>query len=403
MSLSNLCLFRCLRVICIMPWGLCVHFCLAQEQSASGMRDRLVLYDQEFLSSFSVKAEASIPYPMKDRDSFKANLDLTGADSQQFLRRSTRDLGNPKYLPQSKDVHDEEGNLLVQQEKESYIVLDQGKGTVRSDSQTVAVSPGGTVKPSSMMQPCLNKYPVNNDDARNLFYRYLLPLGRGYSGLLSRVDRVIQSSGSAVTVEGVGFCFSPHPGKWVLTVDTRNQYLVTRATFTRDGANSPTLVCQSEGVLGKVIPLGQKGTLTLGGYVISVVATDYARAIDESVKADVLKKVNVAPPEVLLIDYGVIDSDRTPLVVKGQSVPRDLPPEVFSGEAATPRNAAKNALTSSPATLPLPAGPGAAGLREKTRPPTSSVVGTIATCVAVLVTVLFLVAWWRRKRSPAAR
>jgi hypothetical protein len=136
--------------------------------------------------------------------------------------------------------------------------------------------------------------------------------------------------------------FSPHAGKWELTVDPQNQYLVKKAVFTPEKGTTGQVVCESEGSFGDWMPLAKSGSSFLGGLKISI--ADYDRKFDQTLREEVLTKVSVRPPQSWIIDHNVVSSDGTPLVVSYDNpYPQELPaldesePPTGTGDQPTPR------------------------------------------------------------------
>ena len=275
-----------------------VSSALGEDYSAQDLQQILSVYDYEFLSSFKIKIQASIPRWPLGQGYYAAEVELTGNADEQFLKKTTVEKGNSP------------------REKNRYIALESIRAVVRDD-------------PYDLL-PFVNKYPASSGQALAYFFRYVLPLGRGYSQFISHVDSVTPAGPGLITVQAHGFGFSRRPGKWELQVDTAKQYLVTKAAFTRDGASKPTYVSESQGYYDSEVALTERGTFYPAPiYKISVSLVDYARAFDEALKTEVLDKVNAQPPDVLIRDHNIMDSDGTPLVIRqrpgfGKSFLRDF-------------------------------------------------------------------------------
>lgn len=296
----------------------------AADRSPENLQQILLAYDEEFLSSFRIHLKASIPYGDPQPGHFIGDLELTGKTGERFLKLTPAEFGKFIYYHSEDPLsHDDTGNLFVSRDVGQYIALDVNKGIVRYDNEKVAVNSEGQVVSSVRQTPRIEKYAANANDPGNLFFRYILPLGRGYSQLITHVDSVSTGPGGLMSVRGRGFLFSPDAGRWELEIDTERQYLVRKAVFTQDGGIEPVFVSESEGYYDSDVALGQKGTFGLRHYSISVSLIDYARAFDEALRTEVLGKVGLTPPEAWIMDFNLVDSDGVPLVIESAPVPKE--------------------------------------------------------------------------------
>lgn len=306
--------------------GLSLSLVSAQEDSEA-LRKSLLLYDNEFLSSFYVELQATIPIEFGRREHYTATVEVTGTTDRQFLRLTREEVAKLPFNREAKPEHyDEHGNLRTTVDKQLYVVLDPEKGLIRTDTETLTVAPDGRVVSSSGQSPTVLKFPAErNKDAKSLLFRHLLPLGRCYSQLLPQVDRVAPEQGGVVTVEAKGTMFAGWTGQWKLDVDTRRQYLVRKAAFITPGQDKPDLVCESQGYRESNPGLAEKGSFDLVGYRISVSLRHYKRTFNEALSKEVLEKVNVKPPEATIMDWSVVDSQGVPLILGSGALPELAP------------------------------------------------------------------------------
>jgi hypothetical protein len=173
--------------------------------------------------------------------------------------------------------------------------------------------------------PHIAIYPAGHQDAANLYYRYLLPLGRGYAQLIDEITTAAVDNRGFAVVGGRGHLFSPQRGTWHLEIDLNSDCLVRQASFTLDGATSRTFVSTGEGLLKSDISLLQRGRFDLAGYPVSVAVMAYSRKCDREILSTALSRVNnVAelPNLTTIMDFHAVDGDGIPLVARVHRLPR---------------------------------------------------------------------------------
>jgi len=295
----------------------------AEELSPETMEDILQVYDSEFLSSYGLRLLYSAPTSVSDKAQgySTATVAMVGDEQGQYLVSNRMALSPISFSPgMNPRAYRADGSYLLSTIKTRQILLSPEGCRVRNDGEVFVVSQGNSVLASFLGQPLVEAYPSGHQDPANLFYRHLLPLGRGYSQLIHNIEDVQVDDRGLATVRARGVLFSPDLGNWQLEVDLGRSCLVRRAVFEREGTEGPALVVNSEGYWESAVPLAMRGSLRFAGdYAVSVTLTDYPAEPDRAVKESVRNAVNVSPSEgALIVDFGSMDGDGVPLVVRSQ-------------------------------------------------------------------------------------
>lgn len=308
----------------------------------------LEVYDTEFLSSFYLELNATMPTHFDmEHGRCSATVILTGNENGKYLRLDKNSLDPIKYDHANLyNSYDKQGNFVVNYEKGISIDLEAKDWRIRRDNESVAINSSDQIVSAPLMtSPRLEIFPTGHHDAANLFYRYILGLGRGYSQLIDEVTSASLDTQGITTVRASGSLFSPHGGTWILEIDTRADYLVRKATFTVAGGSAPTLIAQSSTYHEALIPLYEKGTVALSDYVINIELKNYTEIFDEqkarkvkarvtyekqtattdsqlavagaqTVTADAPAAEDLLPKGATIMNFSSIDSDGMPLMQK---------------------------------------------------------------------------------------
>ncbi|NUN97349.1 MAG: hypothetical protein HUU16_14385 [Candidatus Omnitrophica bacterium] len=295
----------------------------AQDQ-ALPIREMLDAFDQAFFSSCTVRLRATLPATAFDLSQGLIDADVVmsadGAEQALFVER--HEIANPVFnANEIRRTNDQGENYEVSLEKRSFVLLARDAWSRRADFQTLSITPQSSLAGISVSRPLVEVRPVRHPDAANLFYRYVLQLGRGYSGLLSEVTTVEEQPDGTVRVEGRGTLFSPHVGAWELIVDLTQGCLVTSASFKRDDGAEKSLIGGEDGaeIVGTELPILSKGTFHLApDYPITVEVQEYTRSASPTLIADVRQAVGSPGGNFTLLDFSNVDGAGAPLVVKGR-------------------------------------------------------------------------------------
>jgi len=287
------------------------------------IKDVLEAYDHEFLLSYTLGLVASYPTSAFDMSQgvSTSTVTVTGDGARATLRME-RIATEPVFYARNRRPrsYDEHGNYLLAYNERQIISLNETAWKVRTDVGRIAITQADTLASSpTMVPPRIEVYPPGHQDPANLFYRYLLPLGRGYAQLIDEITGVTISELGIASVEARGRLFSRYSGNWHLEIDTTKDYLVRRATFTQDGATTTTFLCESEDYRDADIPLFGRGCFLLTDYEVSVRLMFYSTESDNGLLARASGEVDdieMLPNMTTIMDFNAIDGDGMPLVTR---------------------------------------------------------------------------------------
>ncbi len=286
--------------------------------------EMLDAHDQAFFSACSVKLRATFPATGFDPGQGLVSADITmtsdGTDKVILVERN--DPASPLFKADRFDKdYDEAGNYRLTLAKRNFVLLGPDAWKRRVDFRTLEITPQNSVTRISADSPLIEVTPVNHPDSANLFYRYVLPLGRGFSGLLTEITGVEEQESGMVRVTARGTSFSPAQGLWELEVDLTRGCLVTQAFFQVDGGGSTsrTQAGEEATAVGPELPVLDRGTFFLASdYAISIEVLEYQRAAVPSLIADVRQAITAPGGNFTLLDHSNKDGAGAPLVVRGK-------------------------------------------------------------------------------------
>ena len=285
----------------------------------SDIKEILETYDYEFLSDYTIHATAAQPTHLSSDQEYSTHtLTLSGFNGEHALRMNRTSLGLPVHRENSKyGDNDEEGNFIIAQNKNRHIWLGQSTYKILTEPEILTISRENVIVSDPVpAQPQMCIYPPGHQDAANLYYRYVMALGRGYSQVIDKVLSVSQGSEEISYVTAKGSLFSPNSGVWELEVEPKRNYLIRRASFRPDHATVPSFECESGVYLDGVIPVYQRGQLSFSGFVISVDMQSYSRTAETDFIDDAssrLNNVSLLQPDTLIMDFNFVDGDGVPL------------------------------------------------------------------------------------------
>lgn len=298
---------------------------------AQGIKDVLDSYDAQFLSHFKlsliVKSKCNIG---ADQDPSTFTLRVTGNDGTYALAMSRGNLGASRYTSKADRLdYNNAGDLTVSNLKGRTIFNNRKSWKVRSEYDNVILSKAGQkTLSSSALAPRLELYPANHQDPANLFFRYILPLGRGYSQLLEAVTSSTLVNGIA-TVTGPGSLFSADKGIWRLEIDTTREYLVRSASFSLPSHSYPVFTCRSYNYLKAETPLFGSGELSfpIRNYNITTTVGSYAASADNTLYDESSNLTTAYPSNTSVMDFSQVDAEGMPFVLV--PLPKDMPREIL--------------------------------------------------------------------------
>lgn len=287
----------------------------------------LEAYDQTFLAGCFLDLEATFPTTAFDRgqglSTFHVQITSNGGEQAMVLQhvQAERNVYSTNHVTTH---YDQGGNYVLAHHKQEFALLGSASWKMRTDMERRTIDPAGKVVNAEARKPILEIRPVGNPDAANLLYRYVLPLGRGFSQLLSSVTTVIVDEKSIAYVEARGTLFSANEGTWLLEIDTARDYLVRSAVFTVDGDSISSEVQPMEGggVLGKDVPVYRQGSFALmPDYVISVSLKSYNQGASDAVLNVVRTAVGAVGEKWTLMDFTRTNENGSPFALRSAAIP----------------------------------------------------------------------------------
>jgi len=283
----------------------------------------LTAYDQAFLASFTVSAEATYPTTPFDRSQgdCTAMVRITGDGRQFAMSCEQKSMDNPRFSPDRVDrSYDSEGNYTLGYTKNLFVFLGSDRWKSRTEQERRSIDAADRILQTERSTPLYDIREVGHHDQKNRIFRFLLPMGRGFSSLLHEVVNVEYEKDGLVKVTAKGIVFSPNNGVWELDIDSKNDYLVRSATFTEEGdGNRSTMRANFEsGVVTSDVPVWKEGTFHLGpDYGIQVRTIDLSAKTDDRHLGRVESVVNTVESKSTLLDFSTPDMEGKPLVLRG--------------------------------------------------------------------------------------
>jgi hypothetical protein len=222
-----------------------------------------------------------------------------------------------------------DGNYSVSHVKQQFVYMGPESSKLRDDHVVVVVNPSGSVVTERLMKPMIRVGPSKDSDVVNSVYRFVMPLGRGYSQLIQKVTHVEMGPDGIAKVTAQGTSFSPYSGIWSLEVDTTRDYLVRRAEFSMNGKAPEKIISASEaaGITSGKIPLYKQGSHANPSEEdviddeIRVSLDDYTNASNPGLITAVRSAVENITEGTTLMDYTRKDKNGAPFVIRGIKVP----------------------------------------------------------------------------------
>lgn len=299
----------------------------ATQAQQTGMKDMLDAYDQAFLSACTLNLTATYPTTAFDSRQGRsaAAVHVTSDGKEQALQLEDLQMDPPVFSAHRLERdYDNNGNLVLSHHKRTFVFLGTESWKCRFDPEEIRVDSSGKVAGAVKRPPHIDSRPVGHPDSANYFYRFVLPLGRGFSRLIETVTGIEAGENGIANVTARGTMFSPNVGTWQLEVDTGHDYLIRRAEFLQDGANHSSVMSATEtaGISKGDIPLYREGSFALASdYVINVTLIDYTNAVTPALISDVRLAVDTLAEDWTLLDFGRTNENGSPFVVRGAKVP----------------------------------------------------------------------------------
>lgn len=141
--------------------------------------------------------------------------------------------------------HDEDGNLVTS------VLVDEKIRVTASDRCHIVRYEMCTVSESGVVlkrepQDRVDYFTVDDHDADLPLFRTMWSAGRGLSSHMEQVLQSRDNTDGLLELEVSGFMALPTRGVWKVVVDPSRSYLVTKAAFTREGRETPTIVVENQ-------------------------------------------------------------------------------------------------------------------------------------------------------------
>lgn len=297
----------------------------AAAPGANDLKEILENYDAQFMASLRLELDVVEPTHVETMHGKSRAAVLIASDAAgKRLDRTRTDVDPVKYVKTeyNQPARDGKGGdeFLLCYDRHVAMTQEKGMWRIRHDAESIGLGSDNRItRPTRMVAPNMDLLPGSSQDAANLFYRYILPLGRGYSQLIDKVTALSVNAAGIATVTASGSLFSPYSGVWNLEIDTKAGYLVRKAVFTQNGAKRQGLVCVASGLCAGALPLFTEGALTLGqDFQINVKLKSHSSALDE-VRLAKAKLQDAATSETLpagatIMDFRSVDGDMMPRV-----------------------------------------------------------------------------------------
>lgn len=285
---------------------------------------KLAAYDNVFLSGYKIVLLVSQPSIVNAKMGFTTStMTLSGDGQRQSLRQDAMAADPVKYSSTKLHIYgqrDPKGNFVVGLPKSLSIYLDGEGGKIRHDEE-VRTIPKDKLLPASRVDANtrIESFASSDQDLLNQYYRYILPLGRGFSQLIDSIVGVEANGDGTEKIKARGRLFSRYVGEWTLQVDTLNDYVVTSATFKQDAARDLDFKMNGIGLAGADLKLNQSGWVDFKGYRIGVELIDYKALTD----SQFINKMNAMANDTstysdraTIVDFHQIDGQGMPQIRK---------------------------------------------------------------------------------------
>lgn len=293
--------------------------------SANDLKEILENYDAQFMASLRIELDVVEPThaePIHGKCRETVIIASDAAGKQLDLTRT--DVDPVKYVKTQYNLPARDGKggdeFLLCYDKHVAMSQKTGLWSIRHDAESIGVGSDNRIsRPASMAAPNLDLFPGVNQDAANLYYRYILPLGRGYAQLIDKITSISIDAAGIATVTAAGSLFSPYSGVWNLEIDTKAGYLVRKAAFVQNGAKRQGLVCTASKPRAGALQVFTEGVLTLGqDFQISTklrsLSFDQEEVRFSKSKMQDATTSETLPAGATIMDFRSVDGDMMPKV-----------------------------------------------------------------------------------------
>jgi beta-lactamase regulating signal transducer with metallopeptidase domain len=297
----------------------------AKAKAESSLKGLLAAYDHEFFSSYTLRLLVVKPVAVRMRDGLcTATTVLTGNGDVHALVEMNLEIERPRYPSRGPSAgekssltssFDSQGRYLFGYHK-MMMLLSDSRWMWRADPTFIVVAPDDSITTTVSFPPKVEIQPVGEAADESMFFRHILPLGRGYARLIEQITSASVNAEGIARITALGPGFSPNRGFWRLEIDTTRGYLVQHATYTEYSATAPVIVCQGEGLWEAPLPLCRTGTFSIGrDFRTGVSLLDYAQHFDSQLLGFVAHGFDPVffPKGTRFIDYTVQNRDGAPL------------------------------------------------------------------------------------------
>jgi hypothetical protein len=312
-------------LLCGVLWPGANH---AQDAANEGqIIETLVAFDQAFLSGINLTLEATHPTTGFDisQGYCTSIVRITGDGTQLAMDCRQIKMNSPRFAANRLEPdYEEDGNYVVNFTKNLSVYLGPDSWKTRIDQERQAVDPANAVVRATPASPLFEVRTVGHQDPKNRVFRYLLPLGRGFSDLLEKITSSTPLEDGLLRITATGSLFSPNMGEWEIVLDPQSDYLIQSATFTREGSDTKaTVVCDTMGgQFDGGLSLWNKGAFQLASnYDISVQLIAFSDKTDGNLLGQIEQAAQTIQENATLIDFGVLDANGKPLVLRGIGAP----------------------------------------------------------------------------------
>jgi len=234
----------------------------------------LEAYDYEFLSKYVLEMECYDDinlYAGATPEYATRSVRMTGNDINQFA--IIKLLQSPAFSfheGEKSTRYDEQGNYQALLPWASILMLNNDYWKQCDLIHSAAINDGGVIV-SQKTEPIRSIYKPGSEAPDMNYYKYILPLGRGFSQRIDKIEDVNLTSDGVAIVKARGHHFFDQDkpwrfGNWRFEVDTKNKYLVRNAVFVTDELGQVTTYRSGTAIYNGVenLPLYENGATYTG-------------------------------------------------------------------------------------------------------------------------------------------
>jgi len=297
----------------------------ARAEDLSQLQELLAAYDHEFFSSYTLRLRVVKPVAVIMRDGLcTATTVLTGNGDVHALAEMNLEIERPRYPSRGPSAREKNSLTSRFDSQERYtfgyykmmMLLSDSRWMWRADPTFIVVAPDDSITTTVSFPAKIEIQPVGEAADESMFFRHILPLGRGYARLIEQITSASVNAEGIARITAFGPAFSPNRGFWRLEIDTTRGYLVRHATYTEYSTSAPVVVCQGEGLWEAPLPLCRTGTFSIGsGFRTGVSLLDYAQQFDPQLLGFVAHGFDPVffPKGTSLQDHTVQNRDGSPV------------------------------------------------------------------------------------------